>query len=90
MRDEPIKAYFFTLKGVISDVISYPILSYHFEIKRNGGFAMNNENSSITEKIGGVTYIVNVKSADNAKEPVEDYIKALITDEVLLLRFDVA
>lgn len=51
---------------------------------------MNDENYSFTEKIGGVTYIVNVKSADNAKEPVEDYIKALITDEVLLSRFDVA
>lgn len=51
---------------------------------------MNDENLSITEKIGGVTYIVNVKSADNAKEPVEDYIKALIADEVLLSRFDVA
>ena len=51
---------------------------------------MNNENSSVTEKIGGVTYIVNVKSADNAKEPVEDYIKALIADEVLLSKFDAA
>lgn len=51
---------------------------------------MNNENCSFAEKISGVTYIVNVKSADNAKEPMEDYIKALITNEVLLLKPDVA
>ena len=51
---------------------------------------MNNENLSITEKIGGVTYIVNVKSADDAKKPMEDYIKALIADEVLFSKFDVA
>ena len=51
---------------------------------------MNNEKFSFTEKIGSVTYIVNVKSADDAKKPMEDYIKALIADEVLFSKFDVA
>lgn len=51
---------------------------------------MNNENYSFTEKIDGITFIVNVKSADNANKPVEEYIKALITDEILLLEPDVA
>lgn len=44
---------------------------------------MDNENCSFTEKINGVTFVVNVQSADNADKPVEEYIKALITDEVL-------
>ncbi len=51
---------------------------------------MNNENCSFTEKINGVTFIVNAKSADNANKPVEEYIKALITDEILSLEPDVA
>ena len=51
---------------------------------------MNNENCSFTEKIGGTTFIVNAKSADNASEPMEEYIKALITDEILSLERDVA
>ena len=84
----PLRLIFYVQKGVISDLIS--ILSYHFEITRNGGFAMNNEKFSFTEKIDSVTYIVNVKSADDAKKPMEDYIKALIADEVLLSKFDVA
>ena len=51
---------------------------------------MNNEKFSFTENIGSVTYVVNVKSADDAKKPMEDYIKTLIADEVLLSKFDVA
>lgn len=51
---------------------------------------MDKENCSFTEKINGVTFVVNVKSADNASKPVEEYIKALITDEILLLEPDVA
>lgn len=49
---------------------------------------MDNENCSFTEKINGVTFVVNVQSADNADKPVEEYIKALITDEVLALETD--
>ena len=49
---------------------------------------MDNENCSFTEKINGVTFVVNVQSADNADKPVEEYIKALITDEVLASETD--
>ena len=52
-------------------------------MKRNGGMRMDNENCSFSEKINGVTYVVNVQSADNADKHVEEYIKALITDEIL-------
>lgn len=51
---------------------------------------MNDTNYSFTEKIDGTTFIVNAKSADNASEPMEEYIKALITDEALSLEPDVA
>ena len=47
-------------------------------------------NYSFTEKIDGTTFIVNVQSADNANKPVEEYIKALITAESLLIETDVA
>ena len=51
---------------------------------------MNTETNAYTEKIGGVTFLVNVKSADNANKSVDEYIKALITDEIILLEPDVA
>lgn len=51
---------------------------------------MEQQTCSFVEKINGVAFIVNMKPADNAKNSTEDYIKALITDEVLLLEPDVA
>lgn len=49
-----------------------------------------NKKSTFTEKVNGVTYIVNVKSAENANVPVEEYIKDLITKEALSLLPDTA
>lgn len=49
-----------------------------------------NEKSTFTEKVNGVTYIVNVKSAENANVSVEEYIKDLITEEALSLLPDTA
>ena len=51
---------------------------------------MTDKNYSFTEKIDGITFIVNVQSADTANKPVEEYIKALITAESLLLEPNVA
>lgn len=47
------------------------------------------EHCSFTEKINGITFVVNVKSADGANVDAEKYIKALITDEILLSEPDV-
>lgn len=49
-----------------------------------------NEKCTFTEEIKGITYIVNVKSAENANVPVEEYIKDLITKEALSLLPDTA
>lgn len=49
-----------------------------------------NEKSIFIEKVNGVTYIVNVKSADNANVSVEKYIKDLITKEALSMLTDTA
>lgn len=72
------------------DLIIY--LSYHIQNRKSERRLqkMNDKNCSFTEKINGVTFIVNAKSADNANKPVEEYIRALITDEVLSLEPDVA
>lgn len=48
------------------------------------------EKTTFTEKYYGVTYIVNVKSADKASVSVEEYIKTLITKEALSLLLDTA
>lgn len=42
------------------------------------------------EQIGGVTFIVNVKPAEKAKQTPDEFIKALITKECLGLEADCA
>ena len=49
---------------------------------------MEETNCSFAEKICGVTFVVNVKSAETAKQTTEEYIKALITKECLDLQLD--
>jgi len=42
------------------------------------------------EKIGGVTFIVNVRPAEKAKLTTDEFIKALITKECMALEADCA
>lgn len=51
---------------------------------------MEEKATCFVEKIGGVTFIVNVKSAEKAKLTTDEFIKALITKECLALEADCA
>ena len=47
---------------------------------------MEEKTASFVERIGGVTFIVNVKPAEKAKQTTDEFIKALITKECLALQ----
>ncbi|MDO4554607.1 MAG: hypothetical protein Q4B70_05610 [Lachnospiraceae bacterium] len=51
---------------------------------------MDDNTCSFVEVIGGVTFIVNVKPAEKAKQTTEEFIKALITKESMALDADCA
>ena len=51
---------------------------------------MKENTCSFTEKICGVTFIVNAKSSDQAKQTTEEFIKDLITKESMALEEDCA
>lgn len=42
------------------------------------------------EKISGVTFIVNVKPSEKAKQTTDEFIKAVITKECMALEVDCA
>ena len=44
---------------------------------------MEQKTCNFVEKINGVTFIVNIKSDENAKKPLEQYFEDLITQESL-------
>jgi len=45
---------------------------------------------SFVDKIGGVTFIVNVKPAEKAKLTIDEFIKSLIIKECMALEADCA
>lgn len=49
---------------------------------------MEEQTACFVERIGGVTFIVNVKPAEKAKQTTDEFIKALITKECLALDAD--
>lgn len=51
---------------------------------------MEEKVACFVEKIGGVTFIVNVKPAEKAKQTTDEFIKVLITKECLTLEADCA
>ena len=51
---------------------------------------MEYENCCFVEKIGGVTFIVNVKPAEKAKLTTDEFVRALIIKECLALEADCA
>ena len=51
---------------------------------------MEDNSCSFVEKIGGVTFIVNVKPAEKAKLTADEFIKAMIAKECLALDADCA
>lgn len=58
--------------------------------RMKGGISVENTTCSFVEVIGGVTFIVNVKPAEKAKQPVDEFVKALITKESMALDADCA
>ena len=44
---------------------------------------MEKKESSFTQKIGGVNFTVNIKSAEYATQEAEEFIKDLITKDIL-------
>ncbi len=51
---------------------------------------MEEKADCFVEKIGGVTFIVNVMPAEKAKQTSDEFIKALIAKECLELEADCA
>lgn len=51
---------------------------------------MEEKTCSFVEKICGVTFIVNMKPAEDAKQTTEKFFKALITKESMALENDCA
>ena len=51
---------------------------------------MEEKTCSFAEKIGGMTFIVNLKPTKEAKQNADEYFKALITKESLALEADCA
>lgn len=50
---------------------------------------MERKTCSFVENIGGVIFVVTMKPSDNAIKSTEEYIKALIADEVLSSKLNV-
>ena len=44
---------------------------------------MEKKENSFTRKIGGVNFIVNIKAAEDATQEAEEFIKNLITKDIL-------
>ena len=44
---------------------------------------MEKKENSFTQKIGGVSFIVNIKAAEDATQEAEEFIKDLITKDIL-------
>ncbi len=51
---------------------------------------MEEKAACFVEKIGGVTFVVNVMPAEKAKQTADEFIKAVITKECLALDADCA
>lgn len=51
-----------------------------------GGNSMEEKTCSFAENICGVTFIVNMKSAEDAKQTTEEFIKDLIIKESMDLK----
>lgn len=51
---------------------------------------MEEKSSCFVERIGGVTFTVNVKPAEKTKQTADEFIKALITKECLALEAECA
>lgn len=51
---------------------------------------MEEKTGCFVERIGGVTFIVNVKPAEKARQTTDEFIKALITKECLALEAECA
>lgn len=51
---------------------------------------MEEPTACFVERIAGVTFIVNIKPAQKAKQTTDDFIKALITKECLAIETDCA
>lgn len=57
-----------------------------FYLKRMEEKSMEDNTYSSVERIGGVTFTVNVKPAEKTKQTADEFIKALITKECLALK----
>ena len=44
---------------------------------------MEKKENSFTQKIGGVNFIVNIKAAEDATQEAEEFIKDLISKDIL-------
>ena len=44
---------------------------------------MDKKENKFTQKIGGVNFIVNIKAAEDATQEAEEFIKDLITKDIL-------
>lgn len=55
-----------------------------------GGNSMEEKTCSFAEKIGGVTFIVNMKPSEEANQTTEEFFKALITKKSMVLETDYA
>ena len=44
---------------------------------------MEKKENSFTQKIGGVSFIVNIKAAEDATQEAEEFIKDLISKDIL-------
>lgn len=51
---------------------------------------MEEKEACFVEKIGGVTFIVNIKAAEKAKQTTDEFIKGLVAKECLALEADCA
>lgn len=65
----------------------YKIIIYP---KQKGEVYTEEKEACYIAKIGGVTFIVNVKIAEKAKLTTDEFIKALITKECMALEADCA
>lgn len=64
--------------------------SVFYTQKSKGEILMEEQTACLVERIGGVTFIVNVKPAENAKQTADELIKALIAKECLALEAECA
>jgi len=63
-------------------------ISRLFYPKMKGGIFVEEKTTCFVERIGGVTFIVNVHSAKDAKIHQEEFIKRLIIKESMAIKDD--